>query len=312
MRLYFLPAEVRLALDNLNWNYLTEIRLRRGQPVIIQYRGEYTYIGRGGISSASQAVTCGDPQLILNEAMDGSVYAYSEQLKNGFITVSGGIRIGVAGEYVTDGKNITAVKGVTSLNIRIPHEVYGSGEEIFKVISAEGLKSTLIFSPPGFGKTTILRDLSRQISLKTKMNVLVFDERNEISGIDGDGNGYDLGNNCDVVRGADKFSAVANAIRAMRPEVIVTDELYGQKDHDAVNYAGECGITVIASSHTVEQNKLKELPFEYFVQLTGIGELAKIYDKNFNFISNCCTVCSVGNGAFSREKAKKSGIFSIL
>ena len=294
-----MPAEIRTAVGNLNLNYLTEIRLRNGQPVIIQYRGEYNYIGSYGVCRQGDALKCIDAQSILNEAMEGSVFAYSEQLKNGYITVSGGVRIGVAGEYVTDGNNTITVKGVTSLNIRIPHDIRGAGSGIFKTISLGGLKSTLLFSPPGFGKTTILRDLARQTSANSLSNVLIFDERNEIAAVGGDGTGFDLGKNCDIVRGANKLSAVANAIRAMRPDVIITDELYGQEDYSAVDYANKCGITVIASSHTVERDKLKKLPFNYFVELTGIGKPAFIYDKNFDINCNCSTVGEPGNGAFS-------------
>lgn len=299
MELNFLPAEIRTAVCNLNLNYLTEIRLRNGQPVIIQYRGEYNYIGRYGVCRQSDALTCIDAQSILSEAMEGNVFAYSEQLKNGFITVSGGVRIGVAGEYVTDDNKPITVKRATSLNIRIPHDIRGAGGEIYATISLGGLKSTLLFSPPGFGKTTILRDIARQISANSLSNVLIFDERNEIAAVSGDGAGFDLGKNCDIVRGANKLSAVANAIRVMRPDVIITDELYGQEDYRAVEYANSCGITVIASSHTVERDKLKNLPFNYFVELTGIGKPAFIYDKNFDISCNCSTIGELGNGAFS-------------
>lgn len=304
MYLYFLPEELRRALDNLNHNLLTEIRLRKGQPVIIEYCGEYRYINNFGVTTdIKSAVLCESAESALYAAMEKSVYAYSEQLKNGFITVDGGIRIGIAGEYVTQGSEIVTVKNVTSLNIRIPHDVFGIADEIYENVFARGQYNILIFSPPGFGKTTMLRDLVRNISGGSRENVLVFDERNEISAQDGDGKGFDLGSTSDVVRGSDKLTAVVNAIRVMRPQVIATDELYGKNDICAIEYARECGIKVIASSHSVDKTELKKMPFDVYIELKGIGKEAVVYDKNFDIVCNCTTVGRVGNGGFSRKKA---------
>lgn len=297
MTLYFLPEKIKRAIDNLNLYHITEIRLRVGQPVIIQYRGEYKYINDyGATNNPSGAIICENAESALYAAMEKSVYAYTEQLKNGFVTVDGGVRIGIAGEYVTQDKNVVTVKNVTSLNIRIPHDVTGVAESLYKTISVEGIKSTLIFSPPGYGKTTLLRDLARNISRSCNLNVLIFDERNEISGLDGSGKGFELGRNCDVVRGANKLYAFVNAIRVMSPQVLITDELYGDIDAQAVSYAAECGISVIASSHSVDVQVLKTMPYERFVKLTGIGKEAVVYDKNFNFVCNCATVGRAGNG----------------
>ena len=299
MNLYFLPAEIAAALNNVNLNYLNEIRLRSGQPVIIQYRGEYKYINEYGITpNIVGALTCGNAESVLNAAMSGNVYVYSEQLKNGFITIDGGIRIGVAGEYVMQGNNIVTVKRVTSLNIRIPHDVFGIADELYCTVFGNGLKNTLIFSPPGFGKTTLLRDLARKISQNSDKNVLIFDERNEIAAYDGDGRGFALGKGCDVVRGGDKNNAFKNSIRVMRPEVIITDELCGVQDLSAVRYAIECGINVITSSHTIDRNKLKSMPFDIYVELRGIGKEIIVYDKNFDIVCNCTSVGRIGVGGF--------------
>ena len=144
----------------------------------------------------------------------------------------------------------------------------------------------------------MLRDIASSLSKTQKYNILIFDERNEISAIYGQ-EGYDLGDRVDVIRCYEKKSAIASAIRAMKPQVIITDELYGDRDIDSVRYAADCGITVIASSHICNKDILQKMPFEFFVQLLAIGASPVIYDKNFNTVDrsgldNFNRVVSVG------------------
>ncbi|MDE6868814.1 MAG: hypothetical protein K2J83_06720, partial [Clostridia bacterium] len=215
MELYFLPADIRQALANINLNFLSEIRIRKGQPVIVEYKGEYKYLNPFGISETARGgLSVGDISPIINSATGGCIYNYTEQMKSGFITVGQGIRIGIAGEYVTSGNEVIAIKNITSINIRIPHAVAGCADFVVKNLLFDGLHSTLLYSKPGFGKTTMLRDIATIIGRTHKRNVLVFDERNEISAIDGEGNGFDLGDRVDVIRCYNKKSAIASAIRA--------------------------------------------------------------------------------------------------
>ena len=311
MNLKFLPLELRQAIDCLNINYLTEIRIRRGQPVIIEYHGEYKYINSYGYSvSPNGAIVVYNVDGLLNSALSDGIYAYSEQLKSAFVTLDGGVRIGVAGEYVTDRGKVTAVRCITSLNIRIPHDINGCAHDLYMSTLSNGLKNILIFSPPGLGKTTMLRDLARHLG--KNHNVLVFDERNEIAAADSDGDGYRLGERCDVIRGGDKLTAFPCAIRVMKPNVIITDELYGESDIRAVKYAVDCGITVCASTHVTNNSILKDMPFDYYCRLTGIGDRAVIYDKNFDIVRDNCCDNNSRSVAVGRKEETGTGVHRIV
>lgn len=282
MSLSFLPNEIINALAHLNINFITEIRIRQGQPVIIGYKDEYYYLDRFGLSlKRDGALIGGEIAPIINAATNGSIYSYAEQMRSGFITCGHGVRIGLAGEYVTQNGTIKTIANITSVNIRIPHDIEGCSDYICSNLFCEGIHNTIIFSKPGFGKTTKLRDIARYISDNLKLNVLIFDERNEIAAKDAWGNGFYVGERTDVVRSGNKIAAFEAAIRAMKPDVIITDELYGENDIQAVKYTEECGINVIASSHVTDRKILKSMPFEYYVELKTLFEQPVIYDKNF-------------------------------
>ncbi|MCD8040425.1 MAG: AAA family ATPase [Clostridia bacterium] len=306
MDLGFLSKDILSAIGNLNLNYLSEIRLRISQPVIVEYRGEYKYLYAGGVTvRGGGAIICNDVQQTLYRAMGGCVYSFAEQLKDGFITVSGGVRIGVAGEYVTENGEVKTIKNASSLNIRIPHDVGGCSGYVFNKLLKDRLCSVLLFSAPGCGKTTMLRDIVKNISAAYRVNILVLDVRNEISGGQG---GYNLGDGADVVLSCDKLASVKSAIRAMKPDIIVTDELYGENDYNAMRYAADCGIYAIASSHICNRKILKDMPFEYFVCLTGINRKAVIYDKDFNIVGDSGAYDVCGRAAFCGKKEENENI----
>ncbi len=277
--LEFLPDNIKEALRHVNLNRVYEIRLRAGRPVTVNYEGRYRYLGFYGLVEKPSAALCPSHAEIGDTVFSAgrfSVYSVEEQIKRGFITGEYGERIGLAGQYVFEKGKALAIRDFTSLCIRVPHEIIGCGREIYRRCLSDKLRSILIMSPPGIGKTTILRDLSRTLSETTGKNILICDERGEISA-------GDTGATSDVLLYADKATAFEAGIRAMRPDVMITDEL-SAADCSAVERAIFGGVKVIASAHFAEISDVKP-PFsglfERYVLLDSetIGRVKAVYDE---------------------------------
>lgn len=285
--LEFLPQTIKDGLSHLNLNDVYEIRLRANQPIRVNYRGKYRYLGAYGIcKTKDKALYCDADEIAdcVFRAGKCSVYAVEEQIKRGFITAESGERIGLAGEYVLDKGVPLTIRDFTSLCIRVPHEILGAGNAIYQRCMSDKLRSILICSPPGLGKTTILRDLSRQICQNDSVNLLICDERGEIAS-------GEVGETADILRYCDKSTAFEAGIRAMRPELIITDEL-SAGDCQAIERAVSAGISVVASAHYAKFEYIAPCflgVFERFVILNNnnIGEIDGIYDKNGVKIEEC-------------------------
>ena len=209
-----------------------------------RYQDEYLYLTAYGLSEKkSEALIAGKDEIEETVLAAGkfSVYAVEEQLKQGFITADCGERLGIAGHYVFENGQPLSVRDYTSLCIRIPHEILGCAEELYQSCCKADMPNLLIVSPPGQGKTTILRDLTRIISDRKKLNVLVCDERGEIGCLS-------VGERADVFRFADKRMAMSTGIRVMRPDVIVTDEIAGG-DIPSLEIAKNSGVKIVATLH---------------------------------------------------------------
>ncbi|MDR3263526.1 MAG: Flp pilus assembly complex ATPase component TadA [Clostridiales bacterium] len=255
---------------------LFEIRLRTGRPLVVCDRYGSHIVKDSVLNGRSYITAAEDIEYTLGVASGHSVYAVSEQLLNGYISFDGGIRIGVAGEGVVDGGKLTALKNISSLNIRIPHEVKGCADGIKYIVSG-GLKNILILSPPGAGKTTLLRELTRLYSDKA-YNILLIDERNEIAAVAEGRGALDTGEFTDIMSGIGKHIVYGNVIRSMRPDMIVTDELFGAEDVESIRDIIRSGVRVMASLHAASLDAIKDTVFgkllgifDYYILLESPG-----------------------------------------
>ncbi len=266
----FLPARLISAVRHINLNKLYELRVRARKPLYANLCGNYVCLSETGVCSPREAIlpTQAEIEEILFSASGYSLYAVENQLKCGFLTGSCGERIGIAGAFVYEKDAVLSVHSATSLCIRIPHEILGCADDIYARCFQNGLCSLLLLAPPGEGKTTILRDLCRLVCQKTQKNVLVCDERGELSA-------GELGETADCMKFAGKLTAFTAGIRAMRPDVLVCDELFGD-DYAAIKRAAECGLTVFASTHLKRFEDVPEKLFFRYVFLDGLGKVGKI------------------------------------
>jgi len=209
---------------------------------------------------------------ILQNAAKKSLYAYEEQLKNGFITIEGGHRIGFCGRVHRSGDSIVSIDNFTSLNIRIAREVKGASRFIYPHATEKKRPvSSLIVSPPGIGKTTALRDLAREIS-DSGYKVGIIDERCEIACcLDGEPT-LDVGRRSDVLDNCPKAAGVLLLVRTMSPDAIVTDEIGGKADFDAIFTAVTSGIAVLATAHARDMQELRSKPYMEPILESGLFE----------------------------------------
>lgn len=274
----FLPQILKNAIKNINIKDVYELRLRANQPVKMNYRGAYCYLGIYGVTTQKNnalVATKQDIEDCVFKAGNCSVYSVEEQIKSGFITAKNGERIGLAGEYVLDNGKPLTIRNFSSLCIRIPHNVEGCGSQVFHSCLENSLQNVLICSAPGLGKTTILRDLARQISKVYPCNLLVCDERGEICA-------EDIEENIDVLKFCYKEMAFDAGIRAMRPDVIITDEL-SIRDIAVVERAIHAGIVVLASAHFSNFEDISPQFLELFSRFVildrcKIGNIKAVYN----------------------------------
>ncbi|MBD7914479.1 stage III sporulation protein AA [Clostridium sp. Sa3CUN1] len=227
---------------------LQEIRIKANKPIIVNLSNKEVILDR--------IATINDLKQILVRISNYSLYAYEEEIKQGYITIKGGHRIGMAGECVISQGEVKTIRNISSINIRICREVKGSSNEIMKfIVSKDRIYNTLIISPPKCGKTTILRDIARNISNGMAINnlsgkkVSIIDERSEIASSFNGIPQLDVGIRSDILDSCFKKDGMIMAIRSLSPEVLICDEIGTSGEIDALNMAFNSGVNIVVTIH---------------------------------------------------------------
>ncbi len=251
-----------------------ELRIRIGRPPEAIIDGVAKSLGD---EKAQTVITMQHIDELLARATESSVHTYSAQIGQGFITTKHGHRIGICGQVFCDGEQ-SMMRSFSSLNLRIAKQIEGIAQPILKCYE-RGFRSTLIISPPGGGKSTLLRELARVLS--GRYRVAVADTRYEIAACSGGQPRFEVGS-CDIMSGGTRDRVIEMLMRAMSPEIIAVDELSGQLDISAIEKAANCGCQFIATAHGDGQESIAKRPlydtllnlgiFEKFVTIKGKGK----------------------------------------
>ena len=294
--LNILARNIRRVIEKeaIDFSYLQEIRLRAGQPVRILLRSREKVLPSG---EKPHIVTKEEVRETMEYISHYSLYAYENELRQGFLTIEGGHRVGVAGKVIMEKDKVKNIQYISSVNVRVSHEVIGCADRLLPYITKNRqVCHTLIISPPCCGKTTLIRDLIRQISdggpYVKGCSVGVVDERSELGGCYLGIAQNHLGTRTDILDCCPKAEGMIMLIRSMSPQVIAVDEIGTAEDIRAVEYAMQCGCKLIASVHGLDMDEATKKPvlgelirrrmFERYVVLGNgkhPGEIRGIYDE---------------------------------
>lgn len=283
-----------------------EIRLRANQVICVYVNRRECYLSEDGEvhSSCYKGVSISREEVerIVHHICKYSIYAYEQELKQGYITVEGGHRIGMVGQAIVEGGKIKNMKNISGLNIRIAHEIIGAADHVLPYLYENGeLYNTFIISPPMAGKTTILRDLIRQVSdgnaYGEGVNVSVVDERSEIGGSYLGVPQNRIGIRTDLLDACPKGEGMMQLIRSMSPKMLAVDELGSASDVMALEEVLQCGCKIMATIHgkdilEFQQKKnfqlmIEQRSIERYIVLGAtrkVGEILGIYDKEFRHV----------------------------
>ena len=277
------PLHIREKMRNIDFTNLEEIRIRNNRPIFLK-------IGQSE-QQVNYIINTNDVLEILQKICDNSIYTYQNQICNGYITIKGGHRIGITGNIVIKDGQVTNISHIYSLNFRIARQVIDCSNKILESVldlKNNTVFNTIIISPPGRGKTTILRNLIRKISdgipeiSFNGINVGVVDERGEIAAMYKGIPQNDIGRRTDILDNIPKDIGMKMLIRSMNPKVIVADEIGSTKDIEAIKYAICSGVKGVFTAHG---NGLKDIinnPILNELYITDGIERVLAIDENRN------------------------------
>lgn len=287
-----LPTQLAKLILEHNIQKLEEIRIRANKPVILKL-GQVEIV-------LSYTITTNEIIGILQNICNNSIYTYQNQICNGFITLPGGNRVGVAGNVVIKDGQVSNISYIYSLNFRISHQINGASDNILKyVLDTENntIFNTLIVSPPGAGKTTIIRDLAKRISNGINeinfrgLDVSIIDERGEIAAMTKGITFNDVGIRTDVLDNVPKSIGIRMAVRSMAPKVIIADEIGNKDDVNIINYAICSGVKCIFTAHGSNmEDLLKNNEINKIINLQLFSKIIFLDEKQKGKIKNVVNI----------------------
>ncbi len=260
----YLPEKIYNALsriDTYSSSRIEEIRLRVSKPLMI-YTDEKGFCvdARGNLGGEGLLVVNADIEQVFGAITGKSPYAFEDDLRQGFLTLSSGIRAGIAGSAVKTDGYIRSYKNINGINFRIPKEAFGISRQLLPYISKNGrLINTLIISSPKLGKTTLIRDIARCAGSGIGMpscKISLIDERQELAATAYGEPLFDVGRETDVISGVQKHIGVFMALRALSPDVIITDEIGKSEDLEALREVANAGVTMVTTAHAPDFDTL--------------------------------------------------------
>jgi len=279
--LTFLAPRLAEILGQASHQDLEEVRLRVNKPLVVKTSAGYHFLdkqGRRVPEKDAYVVSAGEIDSTIQLITKNSWYAWEEEIRRGYFTVPGGHRVGFCGRAVLADGKISTVRFISSLTIRLARSVPGCAEPLLGTVCRAGQQvlSTLIISPPGCGKTTLLRDLARCIS-EAGFQVVIIDERSEIAASYRGVPQLDVGPQTDVLDGYPKAAGAAVAVRALSPQVVVTDEIGHPDDGAALAELARCGVKVLATCHGESTADVKAR--RWVSDCIGVFQLAVILSR---------------------------------